>query len=105
MPCRLLKQGFLGCELQYGQFQFELNHTITRIRHMYESKLTKKDTKLRIDFPPADNSECITASESIFHQLLAALKKEEENHQTSQKGLEPPANQVIKRGLSPLPIK
>jgi hypothetical protein len=43
---------------------------------------------------------CITASGSIFHQLL-----EEKITKPPNKGLEPSANQVINRGLSPLPIK
>jgi hypothetical protein len=41
---------------------------------MYESKLTKKDTKLGIDFPPTDNfrdnSERILVSTAVHREIL-----------------------------------
>ncbi len=40
-----------------------------------------------------------------FSSTLSCNKKEKKNHQTSQQGPEPPANQVGNRGASPLPIK
>jgi hypothetical protein len=48
------------------------------------------------------NTNCITASGSGFHQLLAASKKRRKTPNLP-KVLEPPAYQVINRCLSPLP--
>ncbi len=41
----------------------------------------------------------------LFSSTLSCNKKEEKNHQTSQQGSEPLANQVSNKGASPLPIK
>jgi hypothetical protein len=66
--------------------------------YIFSHVFAKRRTKI---FVSTLVTTCITASGSIFHQLLAASRKRRKSPKLL-KGLEPPANQVSNKG-APLP--